>query len=195
MANIDIGGRLHSTATGNVVAGANEIFDDDEQLKQSQINGMVLESIDEINQALDTKQGVITTDPEVTIINEEGGTPTASVDFVEGQLKFTLENFKGDKGDKGDEGPKGTQGDSAVYNPDPSLTPVFEIANTTGLSTTKSMSQKAVTEMNHQRLTKWTHFPDAKTGRIYTSGGVSTYENKTGYTFIQSDSTICPARL
>lgn len=38
MANINIGGRLHSTATGNTVAGANEILDDTKQKKQSQIN-------------------------------------------------------------------------------------------------------------------------------------------------------------
>lgn len=38
MANINIGGRLHSTATGNVVAGANEILDDNKGKKQSVIN-------------------------------------------------------------------------------------------------------------------------------------------------------------
>ena len=38
MANINIGGRLHSTATGNVVAGANEILDDVKGKKQSVIN-------------------------------------------------------------------------------------------------------------------------------------------------------------
>lgn len=36
--NIAVGGRLHSIATGNVLAGANEIFDDDKNKKQSQIN-------------------------------------------------------------------------------------------------------------------------------------------------------------
>lgn len=38
MANINIGGRLHSTATGNTVAGANEILDDSKGKKQSVIN-------------------------------------------------------------------------------------------------------------------------------------------------------------
>lgn len=33
-----IGGRLHSIATGNVVAGANEIWDDELKMKQSDIN-------------------------------------------------------------------------------------------------------------------------------------------------------------
>lgn len=44
---------------------------------------------------------------------------------------------KGDKGDKGD---------SAVYNPDDPDTPDFEMASTTGQSTTKAMTQKAVTD-------------------------------------------------
>jgi hypothetical protein len=33
-----IGGRLHSIATGNVVAGANEIWDDELNMRQSDIN-------------------------------------------------------------------------------------------------------------------------------------------------------------
>ena len=36
--NINIAGRLHSTATGNVVAGANEIYDDTKGKKQSVVN-------------------------------------------------------------------------------------------------------------------------------------------------------------
>lgn len=38
MANIDIAGRLHSVATGNTVAGANEVLDDEIGLKQNVIN-------------------------------------------------------------------------------------------------------------------------------------------------------------
>jgi hypothetical protein len=45
MAEIKIGGRLHSEATGNVVAGANEILDDNLNKKQDVIN-------DEVNQHL-----------------------------------------------------------------------------------------------------------------------------------------------
>ena len=52
MANIDIGGRLHSTATGNVVAGANEILDDSKGKKQSVINA-------EVDTALEGKQDEI----------------------------------------------------------------------------------------------------------------------------------------
>ena len=52
MANINIGGRLHSTATGNTVAGANEILDDSKGKKQSVIN-------QETDEALAGKQGTI----------------------------------------------------------------------------------------------------------------------------------------
>lgn len=52
MANINIGGRLHSTASGNVVAGANEILDDSKGKKQSVINA-------ETDSALTGKQETI----------------------------------------------------------------------------------------------------------------------------------------
>lgn len=52
MANINIGGRLHSTATGNTVAGANEILDDNKGKKQSVIN-------QEVDAALAGKQATI----------------------------------------------------------------------------------------------------------------------------------------
>lgn len=52
MANINIGGRLHSTASGNVVAGANEILDDSNGKKQSVIN-------QETGEALAGKQATI----------------------------------------------------------------------------------------------------------------------------------------
>lgn len=52
MANIDIGGRLHSTATGNVVTGANEVLDDSKGKKQSVINA-------EVDAALEGKQDEI----------------------------------------------------------------------------------------------------------------------------------------
>lgn len=56
---------------------------------------------------------------------------------------------KGDKGDTGatgTTGPQGPQGDSAVYDPSDPDTPDFVMANTTGQSTTKAMTQKAVTD-------------------------------------------------
>ena len=57
-----------------------------------------------------------------------------------------LNGSKGERGEKGETGPKGPQGDSAVYNPDNPDAPDFEMANTTGQSTTKAMTQKAVTD-------------------------------------------------
>lgn len=51
--NIDIGGRLHSTATGNIVTGANEVFDDDKNKKQSEINTETYTLVNEINAKLD----------------------------------------------------------------------------------------------------------------------------------------------
>lgn len=52
MANINIGGRLHSTATGNVVTGADEVLDDSKGKKQSVINA-------EVDTALEGKQDEI----------------------------------------------------------------------------------------------------------------------------------------
>ena len=52
--NIEVGGRLHSIATGNVLAGANEIFDDDKNKKQSQINTETYSFVEEINAKLNT---------------------------------------------------------------------------------------------------------------------------------------------
>lgn len=52
--NIEVGSRLHSIATGNVLAGANEIFDDDKNKKQSQINTETYSFVEEINAKLNT---------------------------------------------------------------------------------------------------------------------------------------------
>ena len=48
MANIDVGGRLHSKATGNILTGANEIFDDEMTKYQSQLNEQFDRDIDEL---------------------------------------------------------------------------------------------------------------------------------------------------
>lgn len=50
---IKIGGRLHSSAQGNVLAGANEIYDDEKQKKQSVINAEVDEALANLQEALD----------------------------------------------------------------------------------------------------------------------------------------------
>lgn len=53
MANINIGGRLHSTATGNIVVGANEILDDSINKKQSEINAETYRLVENINNSLE----------------------------------------------------------------------------------------------------------------------------------------------
>lgn len=50
--DINIGGRLHSIATGNVVAGANEILDDNLGKKQTQINTETYSLVESVNNAL-----------------------------------------------------------------------------------------------------------------------------------------------
>lgn len=64
MANINIGGRLHSTATGNVVAGANEILDDVKGKKQSVIN-------QETDEALAGKQAALVSGTNIKTVNGE----------------------------------------------------------------------------------------------------------------------------
>lgn len=83
---------------------------------------------------------------------EDGGAPDASASFEDGELAFSLKNMKmkfsdltaADKAEI--KGEKGDQGDSAVYDPSSPDAPDFVMANTTGQSTTKAMTQKAVTE-------------------------------------------------
>ena len=50
--DINIGGRLHSIATGNVVAGADEILDDNLGKKQTQINTETYSLVESVNNAL-----------------------------------------------------------------------------------------------------------------------------------------------
>lgn len=50
--NIEVGGRLHSIATGNVLVGADEIFDDDKNKKQSEINTKTYSLVNDINERL-----------------------------------------------------------------------------------------------------------------------------------------------
>lgn len=89
---------------------------------------------------------------------EDGGEPDADVELQNNQLNFQLRNMKMKFSDLTPEeklaitGPKGPQGDSAVYNPDDPDTPDFEMASTTGQSTTKAMTQKAVTDALEENL-------------------------------------------
>lgn len=62
--DINIGGRLHSIATGNVIAGADEILDDKKQKKQSDINAEVDIILAEHKNLINavTKQNYVTVD-------------------------------------------------------------------------------------------------------------------------------------
>ena len=105
----------------------------------------------ELTTGLAAKQDTITAVAEPTIA-DDGGNPSASVNFEGGEMAFAFRNLKlrfsdltaADKAElKGD---KGDQGDSAVYDPSSPDAPDFVMANTTGQSTTKAMTQKAVTD-------------------------------------------------
>ena len=84
---------------------------------------------------------------------EDGGEPYASVQFSGGSLAFLLKNLKlkfsdltaADKEEI--TGPKGETGDSAVYDPSDPEAPDFVMANTTGDSTTKAMTQASITQL------------------------------------------------
>ena len=71
--------------------------------------------------------------------DEDGGVNTWRQTLTDG----TVVDISVRNGRRGAQGP---QGDSAVYNPDDPDVPDFVMANTTGQSTTKAMTQKAVTD-------------------------------------------------
>lgn len=51
---INVGGRLHSIATGNVLVGADEIFDDEKNKKQNDINTETYSLVNNINEILNS---------------------------------------------------------------------------------------------------------------------------------------------
>ena len=90
----DAPGRLHSIASGNILAGADEILDDDLQMRQSDINEAVygnspesmksrLDSIDAAFQ-VEGEDAVITTDPG-DVVTGGGKIPTTNA--VAGAIK------------------------------------------------------------------------------------------------------------
>lgn len=70
---------------------------------------------------------------------DDGGINTHTITDTDGN-EHVFHTKNGSKGEKGD------QGDSAVYDPSSPDAPDFVMANTTGQSTTKAMTQKAVTD-------------------------------------------------
>lgn len=141
MANeIKIGGRLHSVASGNVLAGADEIIDDELHKKQSVINAEVQASLATIPQ---------TASAEITE-NDPTAAPEAHAEIEDGEIKITLKNIKGEKGDKmkfndlsseEKESLRGPQGDSVIVGEGD-----LPMAHVLGNDNQKAMSQKGVSD-------------------------------------------------
>lgn len=104
---------------------------------------------------------------EIEII-ENGDSPSATLQIIDDKVYITLMNIKGDTGDV------------AVYDSNNlEGLPDFEMASTTGDSTTKAMTQKAVTEALEEvaqyKTTVLTNASSAKNKIITTSDGSVPY--------------------
>lgn len=84
---------------------------------------------------------------------EDGGSPDASAQFEGGTLAISMKNMKMKfseltEAEKAQlKGEKGETGDTGIYDPSSPDAPDFEMATTTGQSTTKAMTQKAVSDL------------------------------------------------
>lgn len=101
---------------------------------------------------------------DITTDSQEGDEAVNTVTIKTGANPegVVLEVRNGSKGNTGSVGPRGPQGDSAVYDPSSPDVPDFVMANTTGQSTTKAMTQKAVTD-------ELTNTEEISLGSIYTN--------------------------
>jgi hypothetical protein len=107
-------------------------------IKQIEVDGITYNLKDEAaREALEGKQDAITAVVSPTV-TEDGGDPSASVQFENGQMNFAFSNLKGDTGETG---PKGPQGDSVLVGQGD-----LPLAHTLGNDNTKAMSQKGVTD-------------------------------------------------
>lgn len=105
-------------------------------------------------------------------INEKDGSSNQRTKLSPRLTDLTPEERASLKGDKGD------QGDSAVYDPSSPDAPDFVMANTTGQSTTKAMSQKAVTDM-HQEFIDYAFGTDKIVSKY--DGEIEYYVEQGGY--------------
>lgn len=78
-------------------------------------------------------------------IEDTEGTPSATATINNNTLEMQFTSIKGEDGDKGKQGPDGIIGNTATYSSNVST--LFNVANTTGNSTTKTMTQKAITDL------------------------------------------------
>lgn len=115
-------------------------------IKQIQVGENVFNLKDETaREALEGKQDAITAVVSPTV-TEDGGDPSASVEFENGQMSFAFSNLKGDTGETGPEGP---QGDSVLVGQGD-----LPLAHVLGQDNTKAMSQKGVTDVVNDMMKK-----------------------------------------
>lgn len=122
----------------------------DLQTMQGQVAQAISDTVEQLEQSI---EDAAVSEVEATVDNNTG-TPEVDYSFENGKIQLVFKNLKGETGAKlqfsdlnneDKEQLRGRQGDSAVYNPDAPDTPDFVMANSMGISTTKSMTQKAVT--------------------------------------------------
>ena len=164
---INISGRLHSREVGNVVAGADEIYDDEQKRKQSDINREVSVALSfvpkktsqlendsqfvsspELEEQLGGMQKKITT--VVAQETEDGGNPSAEASIDnDGKLSFAFKNLKlrfKDLSAADKEALRGPQGVTTVYDPENPTDLLSTLQTTAGWSQQHTMTQKAITE-------------------------------------------------
>ena len=92
-------------------------------------------------------------DKVTATVDNEVGTPNVDANYDGKNLSFAFHDLKGETGQQGIQGIQGVKGDTAVYNPDDPSSPDFVMANEMGDSTTKAMTQKAITdELMNERV-------------------------------------------
>ena len=130
-----------------------------------------------INEPGDSAYKVLEFTEDGLFLNEKDGSSTQRTKLSPRLTDLTPEERASLKGDKGD------QGDSAVYDPSSPDAPDFVMANTTGQSTTKAMTQKAVTDALSQlgstvvRKSDYCNVGDyTKESISLTSGGYYNYK-------------------
>jgi hypothetical protein len=85
-------------------------------IKQIQVNGTTYDIKDEVaRQQLATKQDTITAVVNPVVV-ETGGSPSASVDFSNGELAFSFKNLKGNTGQRGDTVILGDEQEYTLYS-------------------------------------------------------------------------------
>ena len=105
------------------------------------------DTLDTLRQEVEGKQDTITAVINPTI-TDDGGSPSASATFEDGELNISFKNLKlrfSDLSSSDKEQIKGGQGDSAVFDPETGNI-LATLHNTIGSDDANAMTQKAVTE-------------------------------------------------